>query len=142
MGCPKILIKGVKMAMYAFSVKILPGKTETWVQRMQVLKSTRWDEFVKAMQSVGVQSAQARLERTPDGDYSVVWYDGDSPTKFFDLFMKSDIPVVKWFREKILIECEGAGPGMEPPTQNELILNFNGQREPSTARAFEESRKR
>jgi hypothetical protein len=130
------------MAMYAFSVKILPGKTETWVQRMQVLKSTRWDEFVKAMQSVGVQSAQARLERTPDGDFSVVWYDGDSPTKFFDLFMKSDIPVIKWFREKILIECEGAGPGMEPPTQNELILDMSAKREPTQTRAYEESRKR
>ena len=130
------------MSMYAFVAPILPGKTETWFKYTQELKSTRMDEFMKALQTGGVRSAQARLQKTPTGDYSVVWFDGDSPTKFFDLFMKSDIPVIKWFREKILIECEGAGPGMEPPTQNELILDMSAKREPTQARAYEESRKK
>ncbi|HBC46129.1 MAG TPA: hypothetical protein DCZ43_03710 [candidate division Zixibacteria bacterium] len=128
--------------MYAFVAPILPGKTETWLKYTQELKATRMDEFIKAMQKGGVRSAQARLQRTPTGDYSVVWFDGDSPTKFFNLFMNSDEPVIKWFREKVLIECEGVGPGIEPPTQNELVLNFNVQRETSTARPYDETLKR
>ena len=128
--------------MYTFVAPILPGKTETWLKYTQELKTTRWDDFIRALQAGGVRSAQARLQRTPRGDYSVVWFDGDSPTKFFNLFMNSDEPVIKWFREKVLIECEGVGPGMDPPTENELILNFNVQREPANVRAYEESRKK
>jgi hypothetical protein len=129
---------GVKMAMYTFVAPILPGKTETWLKYTQELKATRWNEFIKALQTGGVRSAQARLQRTPNGDYSVVWFEGGSPTAFFKLFMESNEPVIKWFREKILIECEGADRGGQPPTQNELILDFAGQ----PVKTYEESRKR
>jgi hypothetical protein len=128
------------MAMYAFVAPILPGKTETWLKYTRELKEARWDDFIKALHTGGVRKAQARLQRTPNGDYSVVWFDGDSPTRFFNLFMESNEPVIKWFREKILIECEGARPGLPPPTQNELILDTTSQ--PVNTKAYEESRKK
>ncbi len=114
------------MAIIAFTAPILPGKTETWLKYMEELKATRWDEFVKAMRTAGFRAAQARLQRTPEGDYSVVWFDGDNLNRFFKFFMESNEPAIKWFREKVIIECEGAKPG-SPPSQSELILDVSGQ---------------
>ncbi len=130
------------MAIYTFAVPIVPGKTETWLKYMHELKATRWDDFVKAMHSVGARSAQARLQRSPMGDFSVVWVDVENPTSFFEQIFKSDEPVLKWFREKVLIECEGAMPDIPPPDRNELILDISGQGQPSKVQAFAEARKK
>jgi L-rhamnose mutarotase len=130
------------MAMYAFTVPILPGKTETWLKYMQELRSSRWDEMVEAIKSAGVRSLQARLERTPMGDFSVVWFDGDSPTKFFNTLFESNEPTVVWFREKVLIECEGAKPGLKWPDQNELVLDFSGQGQTTKTKAYQEAHKK
>jgi hypothetical protein len=130
------------MAMYAFMVPILPGKTETLKKYMQEIKSSRWDELVKSRERMGVHAVQAWIQHTPNGDVGAVWMDVDNPSKFFDMLMNSDEPFDKWFREKVVIECQGIKPGTPPPDKNELVLDYKGKEYPSKTKTYEEAHKK
>jgi hypothetical protein len=126
------------MSIYTFTTPILPGKTESWISYIEELKTARWDEFEKALRMIRVRAAQVRLQKTPIGDFSIVWIDANEPYRFFNLIFESNEPVIKWFREKVLRECEGLKPGTLTPNQNDLILEFIAQ--PAKNRAPEKSR--
>ena len=130
------------MAMYAFAFRILPGKTETLKGYMQEIKTSRFDELVKSRQRMGVRAVQVWLQHSPNGDVGAVWMNVDNPKTFYNMLMKSNDPFDVWFREKILIECQGINPGDNPPNQNELLLEFNGLGQPIKTNIYEESRKR
>ncbi len=129
------------MANYAFTMPILPGKTDTWKKYAQEMKGPRHDELNKSRQKVGIKTEQVWLQHTPNGDMVVVHWESstDNPTKIFEQLMKSNEPFDKWFREKILIECHGMDIN-NPPPKNEMILDNKiqmvGEKE------YSESRKR
>ena len=130
------------MAMYAFALRILPGKTETMKKYLQEIKTTRREEFVKSRQRMGVHAVQVWLQHTPNGDIGAVWVDVDNPTKFFDLLMNSNEPFDVWFREKIITECQGIDPGDTPPNQNELLLEISGIGQPTRTQSYAEAQKK
>ena len=130
------------MAMYAFAVRILPGKTETLKKYMQEIKSSRWDDFIRLRQNMGVHGAQFWLQHTPNGDIGVVWLNVDNPVKFYEILMTSNDPFDMWFREKIIMECQGVTPDTPMPNQNELILDFTGQGQSAKTKTYEEVQKK
>jgi hypothetical protein len=130
------------MAMYAFSIRILPGKTETLKKYMQEVKTSRWDDLVKSREKMGVRAVQVWLQHTPNGDVGAVWMDVDNPADFFDRLMKSTEPFDVWFREKIIMECQGMKPGDTPPIQNELLLDYTGKDLASRTKTYEEAHKK
>jgi hypothetical protein len=121
-------------------VRILPGKTENLKKYMKEIKASRWADFMRSRQNMGVHSAQFWLQSTPNGDIGVVSLDVDNPSKFYEILMRSNDPFDVWFREKIIIECQGLDPNGPVPNQNELLLDFVGQ--PTRSRVYEESRKK
>ncbi len=125
------------MAKYAFAIHIVPGKTENLKTYMRQIRTSHWDEFKQSRKNMGVHSAQFWLQETPNGDMGIVSLDVDNPAKFYEILMKSDAPFDVWFREKILMECQGISPNGPTPKQNELLLDFGGQVQPATTKAYE-----
>jgi hypothetical protein len=115
------------MANYAFTVPMVPGKTETWKKYLQEMKGPRHNEFEKSRQRAGLRTEQVWLQQTPMGDMCVVVWDTDNPKKAFEYFMKSNDPADIWFRDKVLIECHNMNPSGPMPPINEQMLDNKGQ---------------
>ncbi len=130
------------MAMYAFTVPILPGKTETLKKYIQEIKTSRLDELAKSREQMGVHAIQFWLQHNPNGDMVVISMDIDNPSKFFDMLMHSNEPFDKWFREKIVMECQGVKPGDPLPVQNELLIEYTGKAQPAKGKIYEEAHKK
>jgi hypothetical protein len=116
------------MSIYAFTVPILQGKTETWKRYVQEREGPRLNDIIRSREKAGLHTEQVWLQQTPMGDFAVVVWETDNPKKVFDYFMKSTDPIDVWFREKILRDCHGMESSMPLPPLNEQVLNFKGQR--------------
>ncbi len=130
------------MAIYAFTFPILPGKTETLKKYFQEIKTSRWNDFLKSRQRMGVHEAHLFIQHTPNGDMGVISLDVDNTAKFNEMLMNSTDSFDVWFREKILIECQGMKPDARMPIQNELILEFNQMGQQKETKAYAETKKK
>jgi hypothetical protein len=115
-----------KMAYYAFTNPVLPGKIGTWKSYIEEMNGPRNKERIESRKRVRLNVERVWLQHTPVGDFAVVYWEGKDIGEIFDGLMKSETPFDKWFRDKILVEIHGMDLSKLPP-MNELVLDFKTQ---------------
>ena len=109
------------MAEYAFTVPILPGKTQTLRTYITEMTGPRSRELKASRKRLGMKKELVWLQKTPMGDFAVVYWETKDIGRVFEEVMKSQEPFDKWFRDKVLVEVHGMNPNQPPSPLNELI---------------------
>ena len=85
----------------AFSTPPLaPGKGDAYVSFSREA-TARMSEFAQARRSYGITVDRSYLNRTPMGDFIVVYLEGDDPVAGNRSFATSTQPFDIWFRERV-----------------------------------------
>ena len=111
------------MACYAFTNPVIEGKIDTWKAYIEEMNGPRANERKESRKKAGLTLERVWLQKTPMGDFAVVYWEGDDIGKVFERFMTSNEPFDTWFREKILVECHGMNVS-SPPPMNEMVLDY------------------
>ena len=109
------------MASYAFANPIQKGKLDAWKKYAAEMSGPKRAEFEASRKRVGLSKEKVWLQKTPMGDFAVVYWEANDIKKVFEQFATSNDPFDKWFREKVLIEIHGMDL-KNPPPMNEHIL--------------------
>ncbi|MHB8085618.1 MAG: hypothetical protein ACYDHZ_07320 [Dehalococcoidia bacterium] len=112
------------MANYAFIQPVVAGKLETWRSYIKEMKGPRNNEYRESRKKAGLSVERVWLQKTPMGDFAVVYWEAQDIGKVFEGFVKSDAPFDKWFLDKILVEIHGMDFSKPMPPLNELIFDF------------------
>ena len=86
------------MALIAFAIPILPGKTPEWRAWMQELKDSRQQEFAESRRGAGLHE-RTFLQQTPMGDLVIITLEGDDPGQAFGQLLTGSDAFSKWFGE-------------------------------------------
>ncbi len=110
------------MASYGFIAPIAKGKTAKWKTYVKEMTGPKSKDLKDSRKKIGLTSEQVWLQKTPMGDFAVVYWEAKDIGKVFKGLMTSTNPFDKWFREKILVEIHGMNLAEPPPPLNEQIL--------------------
>lgn len=113
------------MAVTVFAAPILPGKTEAWKQAIAELSGPRKADFDDWNRRLGLTRHVASLQQTPDGDFAVVYAEGDDPANTIAHVLASDHPFDEWFAEKVLADVHGIHAEHGPPPQNQVFVDWS-----------------
>ena len=109
----------------AFTLPILPGKTETDRQVMSSFWSgERQADFQASRERHGIRREAAWIQSAPDGDVAIVYLEADDLDAAFHGIATSDDPFDQWFREYVL-EVHGYD-FTQPAPPPELVLDYSG----------------
>ena len=111
------------MASYAFMNPIKAGKTEAWKGYVKEMTGSRAKAMKDSRKRAGLTKEEVFLQRTPAGDFAVVYWEAPDIGKVFQNLMTSKDSFDQWFRDKILVEVHGMNPNGPPPPMNEQILD-------------------
>lgn len=88
------------MAVCAFAVPILPGKTEALRQFAQEVFGSRRSDFKVTAQMLGVRKESWHFQNTPQGDVCIVYFEADDPWQVLREFAAAQRPFDVWFKEQ------------------------------------------
>ncbi|HEY8923400.1 MAG TPA: DUF6176 family protein [Polyangia bacterium] len=94
------------MTTIAFSIPVLPGKTDSFRSAHQRFVVERRSDFEASRRRLGVVSERGFLQHTPTGDVAVVVFDVEDPARFFAGSAGSSDPIDRDFRA-YLVEVFG-----------------------------------
>ncbi|MEP6639073.1 MAG: hypothetical protein ABJC39_06965 [Chloroflexota bacterium] len=105
------------MALLAFALPILPGKTQEWRDFIGEVNGSRYEEFTASRRAAGVHE-RTFLQQTPMGDLVIVTVEGDDPARSFGQLMTGTDEFSKWFGEHAMavhgdFTAQPAGPPSE-----------------------------
>lgn len=79
---------------------VLPGKTEKVLELASQLTNERAEEYDRAQATVQVEDWF--LQRTPMGDFVIVYFESEDPMGVFTGLVTSEEPFDIWFRNQLL----------------------------------------
>lgn len=112
------------MAVTTFAAPLLPGKTEDWIVATNAMRS-RMAELSASNRRLGLTREVVSLQRTPMGDFVVVFFEGDDPNSIIQRLLESDDPFDKWFVQSIVVACHGISADDEPMPPNEVFVDWS-----------------
>lgn len=83
----------------AFVAQILPGKMDLWRDTMAELSGPRRAEYQASRERLGIRREGAWLQRTPLGDFAVIYLEADDLAAVFRGFGFSEDPFDQWLRD-------------------------------------------
>jgi hypothetical protein len=110
------------MAAYSFAVPVLPGKTEAVRRLSAEVSGPRRKEMEEFQHRVGITKQDVWLQKTPNGDMSVVNLEADDPDRMFRELAGSAKPFDRWYAKQ-LQEIHGIDPS-QPLPPNELTFTW------------------
>ena len=114
------------MAVLQFVAPILPGKYDQWrtFHESFVTGGSRRAEFEDQMRRYNIKRQCVSLQRTPNGDFVVLFFEGDEPAAMMAGIGHSGNEFDKWFAQNIR-EIHGIDTSQPPPGPiSELVLEF------------------
>jgi len=90
------------MTTIAFSIPIVPGKTESFRSAHRRFAVERRPEFEASRRRLGVAAERGFLQHTPAGDVAVVVFEVEDPARFFAGTAGSSEPIDGEFRAYLL----------------------------------------
>ena len=88
------------MALMAFAVPILPGKTEQWRRFVGDLNGPRRGEYEESRRRLGIRE-RTFLQSSPQGDVVIVTLEGDDPAGSLRRFAATNDPFTRWFAQQV-----------------------------------------
>jgi hypothetical protein len=107
------------MADVAFAAPILPGKLEAWRAAMGRCQPGNPD-YVASRERLGINREAAWLQRSPAGDFAVVYVDADDLAAVFQGFASSLDPFDAWFRDAVR-QVHGIDLSVPVPPAEQLV---------------------
>jgi hypothetical protein len=109
------------MPALAFTLPILPGKTETDREVMRSCwEGERRADFQASRQRHGITTESAWIQHTPNGDVAVVYIEADDLGNGRDRYIRR--PFDRWFRDYVR---DVHGVSLEEPTPPpEQVLDY------------------
>jgi hypothetical protein len=89
------------MAVYAFSLPIVPGQEEADRRFFAELQGPRKQEYETTWRHLGVRAERIWHQVTPDGTTAVVYHEADDMERFFTGVATGTDPFLLWFRSQI-----------------------------------------
>ncbi len=112
------------MPATTFAAPLLPGTTDAWIKAAEEMTGPRSAEFEESRRRMGITSEVVSLQRTPDGDFVVVFLEGDDPDGVITKYLNSDVPFDRWFAETVLTGCHGMTASQDPPPPNQVFVDW------------------
>ena len=110
------------MSVYAFVTPIAKGKTAKWKAYVKEMTGPKGKELKASRKKLGMTKEEVWLQKTPMGDFAVVYWEARDIGKVFSGLLKSTDPFDKWFRDKVLGEIHGMKASDPMPPMNEQVL--------------------
>lgn len=113
------------MQSLAFAMPITPGKTEEWQACSRELEGARREEYLASRKRLGVEVERAFLQHTPQGDFNIIYLEGEDLVQSFQQLAISQESFDVWFRQRAKELFSGldlSQPAAEPPS----TLVFDG----------------
>lgn len=115
------------MAVLQFVAPILPGMYDRWsaFHAAMLPGGARQAEWEDQMRRYNIQRQCVSLQRTPNGDFVVVFFEGDEPGAMLAGLGSSDNEFDKWFAGEVKA-FHGIDVTQPPPgPMSELVLEYN-----------------
>lgn len=112
------------MSSTTFAVPILPGKTEAWKAALAEMSGPRRAEYEAARRSVGFTREVVTLQETPQGDFVVVFIEGDDAENALGRVVSATDEFHQWFQQTVLVDTHGLDLSEPPPPSNTLYMDF------------------
>ena len=109
------------MALLAYAVPILPGKTDQWRQFIAELNGPRRREFEESRQRAGVRE-RTFFQHTPQGDLVIATLEGEDPAGTMGRLLAGDDEFTRWFLQQVA-DIHGFDPTQPPPAPPELVVD-------------------
>ena len=113
------------MAVTVFAAPILPGRTDAWKAAVAEMKGPRREERDASHRRLGITREVVALQQTPEGDFAVVFIEGEDPEHVIGKYFASDHPFERWFTETVLVGTHGMSPDQDPPPPNEVVYDWS-----------------
>ncbi len=115
------------MAVLQFVAPILPGKFDQWKEFHDTMVNGGKNEaaFKDQMRRYGIKRQYVSLQKTPMGDFVVLFFEGDQPGAMMMGLGSSDNEFDKMFAGQIK-DIHGIDVNVPPPGPiSELVLEYN-----------------
>ena len=116
------------MPVTTFAVPILPGKTNAWRSAAASLAGrgspNRKADFDDFNRRFGITRHVASLQQTPQGDFAVVFIEGDDPDSVLDRMQQSEHPFERWFVATFFEDIHGITSSEGPPPPNIVFIDY------------------
>ena len=112
------------MPVTTFAVPILPGKTETWKEAAASLTSDRKADFDDFNRRFKIRRHVASLQQTPQGDFAVVYIEGEDPDNVLGEMQQSEHPFERWFVATFFEDIHGITSAQGPPPANTVFIDY------------------
>ena len=112
------------MPVTTFAVPILPGKTESWKEAAASLTSDRKADFDDFNRRFKISRHVASLQQTPQGDFAVVYIEGDDPDNVLGEMQQSEHPFERWFVATFFEDIHGITSSQGPPPANTVFIDY------------------
>jgi hypothetical protein len=107
------------MEYFNAAFPILQGKTEQALKLAADLTGTRRADYEAGLKRAGMIRETWSLQRTPIGDFMLIWFEAENVERVFEILAVSTEPIDVWLREQVL-EVNGidlSGPIEGPPPE-------------------------
>jgi len=107
------------MTAFGGAFPILPGKTEAGREFAKTCMGPKRTEFAEALKRHGVTKESWFLQKTPQGDMVIVYFEADDVEKTFEALAKSKAPFDVWFKQQLksVTGVDLEQPSDEPPPE-------------------------
>jgi hypothetical protein len=85
------------MQSTCMAVPILSGKTESVKAMFKTIKDDKWKDYERVQKNAGIDKEQEFLQKTPMGDFLIIYIEGKDIQKIFMTIAASKDPFDLWF---------------------------------------------
>jgi len=107
------------MKSFGAAFPVLPGKTEAGKEFAKTCMGPRRAEFADALKRGGIAKESWFLQKTPQGDMVIVYFEAENLEKSFEVLAKSKAPFDVWFKQQVksVTGVDLEQPSDEPPPE-------------------------
>lgn len=107
------------MKTFCAAFPILPGRTEAVREMAKAVMGPRRSEYSEALRREGVVHESWFLQKTPQGDVIITYFEADDVQKAFEIQAKSKEPFDVWFKQQVksVTGFDLEQPSSEPPPE-------------------------
>lgn len=114
------------MKVFCAAFPVLPGKSEAGKEFAKAVMGPRRKEFEGELKKEGITKESWFLQKTPQGEFVVVYFEATDIEKSFEALAKSQDPFVRWFRDqaKAVTGVDLSQSSGEPPPEQIVSIGY------------------